>query len=367
MKKTLVAVAALAFVGAASAQSSVTLYGKIDWEIVSKTNRAVTTGVKGNPGIKLDSAGLSGSRWGMKGSEDLGGGMSAIFDLQAGFTADDGLAGQSGLVSNWITPGAAPAVSRIFGRQAYAGLKGGFGQITAGRQYAPYDNAFGATDAQGYTSNSAMGFAFAGATSLNAGGSVGIHADANGPGRVDNHLTYMTPAMGGFNAQISWAPGENAVAATGVSAGKYFGIGLGYGNGPINIQFATESIRPTAAAGTTNAWLIGGSYDLGVVKPYMAYERAKNAAGSTDKGWALGFAAPVGPVTLQAGWAVERTRIAGAATSSKVSGLGAQVVYSLSKRTNVYAEWMNMTIESATAGTIDGKNRRLGVGMRHDF
>ena len=62
MKKTLVAAAALAFVGAASAQSSVTLYGKIDWEVVSKTARAVTTGVRTNPGIKVDSAGLSGSR-----------------------------------------------------------------------------------------------------------------------------------------------------------------------------------------------------------------------------------------------------------------------------------------------------------------
>ncbi|MEO6624335.1 MAG: porin, partial [Burkholderiaceae bacterium] len=70
MKKTLVAVAALAFVGAASAQSSVTLYGKIDWEVVSKQTRTVTTGARTNTGIRVDSAGLSGSRWGMKGVED---------------------------------------------------------------------------------------------------------------------------------------------------------------------------------------------------------------------------------------------------------------------------------------------------------
>ena len=354
MKKTLVALAALATVGAAFAQSSVTLYGKIDWELVSKTSRTATTGNKTDPGIKLDSAGLSGSRWGMKGSEDLGGGMSAIFDLQAGFSVDDGLAGQSGTFSNWITPGAAPAVSRIFGRQAYAGLKGGFGQITAGRQYAPYDNAFGATDAQGYTSNSAMGSVFC----------AGIHCDGNGPGRIDNQLTYMTPAMGGFNAQLSYAPGENGVAG-GASAGRYFGVGLGYGNGPINVQFATESIKALAGGKATNAWLIGGSYDLGVVKPYIAYERAKNPVGTVDKGWSLGVAAPLGPVTVSAGWARETSDVVGPARSTKVSGFGAQAVYALSKRTNAYVEWMNLKQDNNTA--IDGYTRRFGVGMRHDF
>ena len=354
MKKTLVALAALATVGAAFAQSSVTLYGKIDWEVVSKTTRAVTTGVRTNPGIKVDSAGLSGSRWGMKGTEDLGGGMSAIFDLQGGFSVDDGLTAQTGAGASWQGTAGVAGNARIFGRQAYAGLKGGFGQITAGRQYAAYDNAFGSVDAQGYTSNSAMGSTFAS----------GIHADGGGPGRIDNQLTYMTPAMGGFNAQLSWAPGENAVAG-GASAGRYFGVGLGYGNGPINVQFATESIKALAGAKATNAWLIGASYDLGVAKPYIAYERAKNGVNTVDKGWSLGVAAPLGPVTVSAGWARETSDVAGAAPSTKVSGFGAQAVYALSKRTNAYVEWMNLTIDNNTA--IDGKNRRFGVGMRHDF
>lgn len=355
MKKTLVAAAALAFVGAASAQSSVTLYGKIDWEVVSKTTRAATTGVRTNPGIKVDSAGLSGSRWGMKGSEDLGGGMSAIFDLQGGFSVDDGITAQTGAGASWQGTAGVAGNARIFGRQAYAGLKGGFGQITAGRQYAAYDNAFGQIDAQGYTSNSAMGTVFC------AGG----HCDAGGPGRVDNQLTYFTPAMGGFSAQVSWAPGENAVAG-GAGAGKYFGIGLGYANGPLNVQFATESLKPAAGGTTTNAWILGGSYDLGAVRPYIAYERAKNKAGlgTTDKGWSLGAAAPIGPVTVSAGWARE-TNKTGAAAANTVSGFGAQAVYALSKRTNVYVEWMSVTTDLNTA--IDGKNRRFGVGMRHDF
>jgi len=359
MKKTLVALAALATVGAAFAQSSVTLYGKIDWEVVSKTARAVSVtpvaGVRTNPGIKLDSAGLSGSRWGMKGTEDLGGGMSAIFDLQGGFNVDDGNTAQGGAAASWQGTATGLGAARIFGRQAFAGLKGGFGQITAGRQYAPYDNAFGQVDAQGYTSNSAMGSVFC------AGG----HCDAGGPGRVDNQLTYFTPAMGGFNAQLSWAPGENGISG-GASAGRYTGIGLGYANGPVNIQFAQESLRPLAGGTTTNAWIIGGSFDLGMVRPYLAYERASNGANTKDKGWSLGAAAPLGPVTLSAGWARETSDPVVGATS-KASGFGAQAVYSLSKRTNMYVEMMNVKLDSGVAGAIDGYNKRFGVGMRHDF
>ena len=380
MKKTLVALAALATVGAAFAQSSVTLYGKIDWEVVSK--RATTAaGVTTNPGLQVNSAGLSGSRWGMKGSEDLGGGLSAIFDLQGGFSVDTGQTAQCGgfnvvsanactIANPVVAPAAGAAATasasapRIFGRQAYAGLKGGFGQITAGRQYAPYDNAFGSVDAQGYTSNSAMGTVWA------AGG----HADGGGPGRIDNQLTYFTPALGGFNAQVSWAPGENA--APGVTASRYTGIGLGYANGPINVQFANENMRTrsplaavvpgTGALGSTNAWLLGGSYDFGVAKPYLAYGRSNNAAKTIDKSWALGVAAPIGPVALSVGYARETSTLTGAATSSNARGFGGQVVYSLSKRTNVYTELMNVRTTAAGAAT-SAKATQFGVGMRHDF
>jgi len=387
MKKTLVALAALATVGAAFAQSTVTLYGKIDWEVVSK--RATTAaGVNSNAGLQVNSAGLSGSRWGMKGSEDLGGGMTAIFDLQGGFDVTTGQTAQCGginvtSVNACIAAGAATAATgatgvsapRLFGRQAFAGLKGGFGQLTVGRQYAPYDNAFGSVDAQGYTSNSAMGSVWA------AGG----HADAGVPGRVDNQITYFTPAMSGFNAQLSWAPGEDA--APGISAGRYFGIGLGYGNGPLNIQFATESMKSrsianalaaalgtpgavtgvgTGGVGTSDAWIIGASYDLQVAKPYFAYGHASNAVNTKDKSWSLGATAPLGPVTLSGGYARETSTLAGAVASSNSRGFGGQAVYNLSKRTNVYGEFMALRTTAAGAAT-SGKSSQYGVGMRHDF
>jgi predicted porin len=387
MKKTLVALAALATVGAAFAQSSVTLYGKIDWEVVSK--RATTAaGVNSNAGLQVNSGGLSGSRWGMKGTEDLGGGMTAIFDLQSGIDGTTGQSGQCGginvtSVNACIAAGAATAATgatgvsapRLFGRQAFAGVKGGFGQLTVGRQYAPYDNAFGQVDGQGYTANSAMGSVWA------AGG----HADAGGPGRVDNQITYFIPATAGFNAQLSWAPGEDA--APGISAGRYFGIGLGYGNGPLNIQFATESMKSrsvanavaaalgtpgavtgvgTGGVGTTDAWIIGASYDLKVAKPYFAYGHASNAINTKDKSWSLGATAPLGPVTVSAGYARETSTLTGAVASASSRGFGGQAVYNLSKRTNVYGEFMALRTTAAGA-TASGKSSQYGVGMRHDF
>ena len=233
MKKTLVALAALATVGAAFAQSTVTLYGKIDWTIQNQTQSVA--GVKtaiGNSGMQVNSAGLSGSRWGMKGSEDLGGGMKAVFDLQSGFAIDSGASAQGGL---------------LFGRQAYAGLSGGFGTLTAGRQYSPIDTVWGTYDGQGYTTNSAMNYAWNGGpyalgNTGQAALAAGIHAE---PGRINNSLLYTTPAMGGFQAQFMYAPGENKSSANGQSAGAYSGFLVGYANGPLGVHLGYENIKTT--------------------------------------------------------------------------------------------------------------------------
>lgn len=370
MKKTLVALAALATVGAAFAQSSVTLYGKIDWHIQNATQK--TNGVKtatGNVGTQINSAGLSGSRWGMKGSEDLGGGMKAIFDLQSGFTVDDGFMAQGG---------------RLFGRQAYAGLAGGFGSLTAGRQYSPIDTVWGTYDGQGYTSNSAMNYAW----------NKGIHAE---PGRIDNSITYKTPTMGGFSGELMYAPGENKNPVTNQSAGNYSGFLIGYANGPIGVHLGYENIRTTAAGApavgagftfspttglavpnvvaaagaptrtSTRDWTVGAAYDLGVAKLYGGYQRATTTGNRDDKGWMLGVGVPFGAMSLNLGYAREKTDI-NTAVDGKSSAFGGQLVYSLSKRTNVYADFL--TGKTRAGGAVVAattKNNVVGVGMRHDF
>lgn len=123
MKKSLLALAVLtAISGAASAQSSVTLYGKVDVGLVYES---------GNPAgksLRVDSGITGGSRIGFKGVEDLGGGMKASFQLETGFCAD----GANGATQ----PNFCTGSNQFMGRQAYGALSGGFGSVSGGRQYS---------------------------------------------------------------------------------------------------------------------------------------------------------------------------------------------------------------------------------------
>jgi len=122
MKKSLIALAVLAASGTAMAQSNVTLYGLADvWFGSSKFE---VTGEGSVRQTKVDSGGLNTSRWGMKGSEDLGGGLKANFQLEQGFDLSTGAA-QSG---------------KTFNRQAWVGLSGGFGEVQLGKVWTSYDD-----------------------------------------------------------------------------------------------------------------------------------------------------------------------------------------------------------------------------------
>jgi predicted porin len=379
MKKTLVALAALAVVGAASAQSTVTLYGKIDVTVQNRTQK--TSGVKtadGNVGLQINSAGLSGNRFGLKGSEDLGGGLRAIFDLQNGFSVDTGTLGQAG---------------RIFGRQAYGGFAGGFGTTTFGRQYSPWDNSFGTYDAQGYTTNSAMNYAWNGGPALALGNqsatspaNFNVHNDV---GRINSSVVYTTPNFSGFTLQGMFSPGEDKNPVTGQSASKMYGLWANYAAGPLGVSVAYDRNGLTGAGGVSSnnsAWMLVGSYDFGVVKLYGGFERARSSLGGAalpsnttngnvaaftglpsgrDKGVAIGVTVPFGAMTLALGAASEKTRIDGAAADGKNSAVGGQLVYSLSKRTNLYADFL--AGKSRTDASITTRNTFFGVGMRHDF
>src|SRR3990167_6828532 len=126
MKKSLLVLAVLgAISGVASAQTNVTIFGVVDGGLV------VDRGGPAGSVTKLGTGVWSSNRLGFKGSEDLGGGLSAIFHLENGFNLDTGTLGQGGL---------------LFGRQAWAGLKGGFGAVTFGRQYTPLSWAQYLTD-----------------------------------------------------------------------------------------------------------------------------------------------------------------------------------------------------------------------------
>jgi predicted porin len=155
----------------AHAQSSVTLYGLID-EGINFTNNA-----NGAHAYQMRSGDTAGSRWGLAGTEDLGGGLNAVFRVENGFNTSNGALGQDG---------------RLFGRQAYVGLQSSrYGTLTFGRQYDPTIDLFSAITAAG-----------------NWGGDVGAvpfdNDNSDWDFRVDNSVKYVTPQYRGFSGEAMY-------------------------------------------------------------------------------------------------------------------------------------------------------------------
>jgi predicted porin len=199
----------------------------------------------------------------------------------------------------------------------------------------------------------------------------GTHAE---PGRINNSMLYSTPAMGGFKGSVMWAPGENNVPG-GAGAGNYIGLSVGYANGPLGVELAYENIKniPGLVAGTSPTvsvkdWTLGASYDFGVAKLYGGYQAATRTGGADDKGWMLGVGIPMGAFGFNLGYATEK-HDANTAFDGSSRAFAGQVVYSLSKRTNVYADFLlgRTKPAAAVAGAATTKNTIFGVGMRHDF
>lgn len=165
-------VPALFVCGAAHAQSTVTLYGVVD-EGLNYTNNAGH-----GAALKMSSGDVLGSRFGLKGSEDLGGGLSAVFRLENGFNASNGALGQGG---------------RMFGRQAYVGLSSTrYGTLTLGRQYDPTSDLFSAMTAAGNWAGNVASSPF-------------DNDNADWDFRVNNSVKYTSPTVAGFSGEAMYA------------------------------------------------------------------------------------------------------------------------------------------------------------------
>ncbi|WP_431095092.1 porin [Polaromonas aquatica] len=335
MKKTLIALAALgAMAGAAHAQSTVTLYGVADAHFGQKSTTTNVAGV----GTKLsqtviDSGGHNGSRWGLKGAEDLGGGLKAIFQLESGFTIDNGN------VANGAT---------MFGRQAFVGLSGGFGSVTMGRQYTAYDALRGATNNTNDSSFATTGTVWG--TGL-----------ADYAGRTNNSIAYTSPSFGGFSGAVVLGLGEDKTAAA--SASRNTSLNLMYANGPILAGYAYQQEKAVGGANSNKYHLFAGSYDFGVVKLVGAYNRAKDNT-IKDKEYQLGLSAPFGAFTVYGGYTRAKTTVA--ATSSTASGYSLMGTYDLSKRTRLYTAYNNTKNNGAAVAGVY-KTSALVAGVKHSF
>ena len=325
MKKSLLALALIgAFTGAASAQTNVTIYGVADVGIThtrSNTPNSATWGM--GSGIQ------SGSRLGFKGTEDLGGGLSAIFQLENGFGVDTGALGQGG---------------RIFGRQAFVGLNGGFGSVKFGRQYMPIFLAVDTIDP--------FGTGLAG----DASGWLGANIFGGIDVRMNNTINYSI-ASGGLSGEIAYGFGE---VAGNNSASRQVGLSVGYTGGPVTVVLAHHDANDAAGTGSTKATLLGGTYDFGAAKLHAGLDNEKNdAAGATTldaRTWMLGVSAPVGAAgSVLASYNRRDDKTAANADANQVA-LG--YTHSLSKRTNLYTSFARVNVNGV---------RNFNVGIRHKF
>jgi len=214
MKKSLLALAALgAFAGAAHAQSSVTLYGIIDEGFNINTNSG------GKHLYNLSSGVLQGSRFGLRGTEDLGGGLKAIFVLENGFDVNSGALGQGGL---------------MFGRQAYVGLSSAqYGTVTLGRQYDSVVDYVGPLEAGDQW-----------------GGYIAAHPDDldnfNNAYRTNNTIKFTSANYAGLTFGGTYSFGGQAGNFTG---NQIWSLGAGYSNGPLTLGVGYLNARTPASSG----------------------------------------------------------------------------------------------------------------------
>jgi predicted porin len=363
MKKSLIAIAVLAATSSAAfAQSNVTIYGILDAGIVSERG-----GAAGNVS-KVTSGAASASRIGFKGTEDLGGGLSAIFKLETGAKIDDGTL---------------DATNTIFNREAYVGLSSKTaGSLTLGRQYTPYYETL-----RDVGDPFAMGY---------AGTAKNLFPVASYMTRNSNAVVYKTPNLNGFTGAVSYSLGETQGDAT---AQRQIGASLGYNNGPLNVAVAYNSKNnDTATVKTTGMGhngLIAANYDFKVVKVFGAYSKDKGTGSAPINGAAsatattnafgytfaqtadsadalLGLTAPVGDTagTVMASYIRKNDKeVANRDADQWAIGYS----YALSKRTSTYVAYAKIKNKNGAGYTV-GNNTEAGtgdkafnLGLKHSF
>ena len=351
MKKSLLALAALtAFAGAASAQSSVTLFGIVDAAYghvsVSKTAAFGGRSVSG-----VSNSGLNSSRLGFRGIEDIGGGMRAGFWLEGALSNDDGNA--AGLTLQ---------------RRSTVSLMGNFGEVRLGRDYTP---SFWNTTVYDPFGTNGVGTSMA----INLIGATGITTNTTAV-RSNNTIGYFLPGnLGGFNGQIQYGFGEVASNAPNAGQGNYFGLRVGYAAGPLSVNYAYGNVKGVSGATNVKTNNIGASFDLGFVKPMIFWGNEKAGTGAKVTAWELGLTAPIGAGEIRA--AYSRYDVANSANDWRKFALG--YGYNLSKRTQLYTTYARVSNKGTQNRSVSNNGLSAGLanpggssngyefGIRHAF
>ena len=350
MKKNLIALsAAMLCITAAQAQSSVQVTGVVDMYVGSMKFAGDQ-----NKTNMVGSGGMTTSWFGFKGTEDLGGGLKAHFNLTSYMRADTG------------TPGRFTN-DPFFSRDANVSLSGGFGTVQLGRGLAPNFLPTILSNPLGDSFTFAPLVLHANVPLFpNANNTTGWGVGAKALGRTtpadtgwSNEIIYSTPSIGGLKANVHYQFGEQA----GNNSKKNVGLNALYFGGPLTLTAFYERAQidnPVNAVltNTRKDWMFGGAYDFSVAKAFLSYGQS-TADGSKEKAKTaqVGASVPLGGGKVLASYAQTKLSLANASRKTFTVGYD----YELSKRTDAYGMVMNDRITSFDSGTS------FAVGIRHRF
>jgi predicted porin len=319
----------------AAAQTSVTMYGIADAAVAVENN-----GVGGNNKV-VNSGNQAGSRIGFRGTEDLGNGLKALFNLEAGVAIDTG----------------ASDVAGLFQRRAVVGMEGDFGIVTVGREYSPIASVAAASDifGQGFYGNNLSAFNVGRLTR-----------------RLSNSVNYKSNAVSGFKALVAYSAGERNPGPS----GDLKGVALEYAEGPLYVGVGFHNVK-RLGSGDDKEYAVGAAYKIGEVEARGNWlvadlEGPSNRFSQFNVGAAMAFGPGKVYVNLQ------RNKMD---TGARGTAYAIAYTYTISKRTNLYTTLAtlrnnhlgNFGLMAATTSLnpppdVLGVNPRVfNVGIRHLF
>jgi predicted porin len=329
MKKSIcVCAIAAAVAGPVAAQSDITIYGRLDVGVTKQDDGtsalAGGNGQTGAAGNRWDVRGASSSRLGVRVREDLGNGLQAGALLEHRLNADTGAQQNANVMWN--------------GRSIVELGSSAAGTLYLGRDYLPAYWIADALDPFG-------------------GDTVGRTRDdyllaayrVDGDVRSNNTVGYRSPVWGGFSAQLAVSAGEGV--RTSPANKRAVGGHLRYSAGPVYVGLGVDQVDSS-----NRLWVLGAAYDLGVVRPMVAYSTSK-VANLERKAWSVGVTAPLGAGRLKAAYA----RLDPAGLNNMLAKFGLGYEHALSKRTALYADVGSAKREGLTRTTA------FDLGVKHNF
>lgn len=359
MKKTLIAVAALAATGAFA---QVSVYGRLDagWAVTTSTTNNVETKANG-----VQSHNSVTSMWGIRGSEDLGGGLKANFQLEQDIYTANGNTGNSGA-------GGGVNNSAGFNRVSLLGLSGGFGTVSFGRDYVPTFKLVAATEINGYSRVSTIQLGAAGGRST-----------------ASNLVFYSSPVMSGFQVNLAYG-NQDTTANTGDNTTKITNITATYTNGPLMVGLGTGTTEVRsgglASGGTTIAlgnavvglggWqidkvtgtVLAASYNFGsfMLRGNMITNKVTTASSDAEASEInLGVTVPMGKVLLKGQVGTNKIKATTLAEDRTGTDVVLGVDYSLSNKTALFVT--TGTVGNTSGSGVDNKVVSTAVGIKTVF